>query len=336
MNSLKKQLAVALKDAEEAREALHRREAAGNTRDTWKLQLALRYTRLPDVAGGVVPAAFVRHLEVLLLTRLSLSFDTSAAQSLVLLHRGKWEGDHMLVFEGVFVARPGTDGIRASAWYGMPRHFRNLFTLERWPPAYGAWGQGLAKDVTEARRLPGIDGDRIFRMVSYLDALHQEAGHSLDRMFDNAARRAAGHGFMEQGRQAAVVRQAMADMVAEAAHHKRALPHTSSQDWLRGYRDALAAALRRARRRGVDLDVGNLSAASATAEAMHGIMGAVAARMYAGVGKVLSEQFVLSDFVEGLHALERPWLHARPSPPDWTPAMYAAEARGWWDRVDGA
>ena len=85
-------------------------------------------------------------------------------------------------------------------------------------------GAGLVKDVTEMKRIPEVDGDRIFRVVTALDALHQEVRRSLDRMFDNASRREAGHGFMETGRQAAIVRQYMTDMIDEAAHHRD--PHT--------------------------------------------------------------------------------------------------------------
>ena len=212
-------------------------------RDAWALRLVLRYLRLPDVAGGVVPAPFVHHLETQLTTRLALSLDVSARQSRVLLHRGQWEGDDTLVFDGVCVAPRPADA-EESAWYGMPRHFSNLFVMERWPPAYRAWGAGLVKDVTEMKRIPEVDGDRIFRVVTALDALHQEARRSLDRMFDNASRREAGHGFMETGRQAAIVRQYMTDMIDEAAHHKRSLPHTSSQAWFGRYRDTLDAALR--------------------------------------------------------------------------------------------
>ena len=172
-------------------------------------------------------------------------------------------------------------------------------------------------------------------MVTSLDAMHREAYRSLDRMFDNAARRAAGHGLMERGRQAGVVRQFMSDMVEGAAHHKRALPHASSQEWLARYRDTLATALRRARRRGAELDAGNLSTVSSTAEAMLSIMGELAARLQAGAGDVLAERFRLSDFVDGLHQLERPWLRAPPVPytHGYDPRGYLA-ARAWWDRVD--
>lgn len=339
MDALRHQLAAALRDAAEAKRALRMHEASGRPRDTWKLQLTLRYARLPDVAGGVVPAAFVHHLETLLRTRLSLSFGAATADSLTMLHRGRWEGDHALVFEGIFVTRPGTDGssVATQAWHGMPRHFRNLFTRERWPAAYRAWGHGLKSDSTEARRVPGMDGDRIFAMVSALDALHAEAHRSLDRMFDNATRRAAGHGLVERGRQAAVVLQRMTGMVDGAAHHKRALPHASGAQWLAQYTETLDTALRRAQRHGTRLDVGNLSARSATAEAMLGTMGALAARLRAGVGEVLAQRFRLERFVDALRDLERPWLRATPTSSAHTsdPSTYLA-ARAWWDRVSDA
>ena len=303
-------------------------------KDTWSLRLALRYFGLPDVAGGVVPAPFVQHLEALLTVRLAFSLDTDPRRSLVLLHRGRWQGDDTLVFDGVCVAPRPADA-EASPWYRMPRYFANLFAMERWPRAYRAWGQGMIKDATEIKQMHRVDGDRIFRVVSALDALHQEARRSLDRMFDNARRREAGHSFMERGRQAALVRQYMTDMVDQAAHHKRSLPHTSSGAWLGNYRDTLDTALRRARRRGVDRDVGNVSGASSAAAAMHGIMGALAARMYRGVGDILSDQFRLAQFRDHLYDMEHRWLHPRPVPPDYGAAAgHLLGNRAWWDRID--
>ena len=154
-----------------------------------------------------------------------------------------------MVFDGVCVAPRPADA-EESAWYGMPRHFSNLFVMERWPPAYRAWGAGLVKDVTEMKRIPEVDGDRIFRVVTALDALHQEARRSLDRMFDNASRREAGHGFMETGRQAAIVRQYMTDMIDEAATHEIASTSWPGMVWPLPGHAGRGAAPRAAPRRG--------------------------------------------------------------------------------------
>ena len=85
----------------------------------------------------------------------------------------------------------------------------------------------------------------------------------------------------------------------------------------------------------MDRDVGNVAGASSTAAAMHGIMGALAARMYRGVGDILSDQFRLDQFRDHLDNIEHRWLHPRPVPPDYgAAAVHLLGDHAWWDRID--
>ena len=300
--------------------------------DAWSVQLALLYTGLPDVAGGVVPADFVQNLERRLQAHVSLTFRARFRSTAVLLHRSQWIGDDKLLFDGLcIVPHPKED--EESVWYDMPRYFTNLFTEQRWPEKYGEWGSRLRKDALELQRLPQVDGNRIFALLLDFDQIHQIAERSVRRMFDNQDRRDEGHSGLAMGRQAAGVLGAMQLMIRDAAYHKRSLPRLPADEWNQNYADTLRTYVQRAKSRGVDLETGNVTDESQMAETMYAsVMGALAEHMHRAVMDAVARRpGVLESLRERLGDVEHAWHAATPRPRDFD-AMYEHDNSVWWNR----
>ena len=299
--------------------------------DAWSVQLALLYTGLPDVAGGVVPADFVQHLERRLQAHVSLTFRARFRSTAVLLHRSQWIGNDKLLFDGLCIVPHPKD--EESVWYDMPRYFTNLFTEQRWPDRYKEWGARLTKDAVELRRLPQVDGNRIFALLLDFDEIHRNAEQSVRRMFDNQYRRDEGHSGLALGRQAAGVLGAMQLMIRDASYHKRSLPRLPADEWDRNYADTLRTYLQRARRRGVDLETGNVTDESQAAAAMHhAVMSALADRMSEAVGDAVARRpGALERLQAGLGDIENTWNAVKARPRDFD-GMYEYDNNLWWQR----